>query len=295
MAKSYYIKKTGDAQAMGDTRGLITSAGMVVPDYANITENKFASAAAADQSWTADKDGFVQLDGALSNSVAANKVYVIGFVNDVAVYQNGEYTAGAGQTMNTTGFAQVAKGDVVRLQLIASGGTVNPQVSTCRFIPPKVIQTIPPMIAGHGALVSGGAFQFDADGNGYTENYFESEIQVGWYTRADGKRKPVYRQYFTGQLSIAASTTDDRELIPETSGIVEQFLGATGTAQIGASSRMMDINSSRGDGGNYDYYFAVNQNSSGLSLMSWCKYTRVSTANTYRVRASYIKATDAWQ
>jgi len=128
----------------------------------------------------------------------------------------------------------------------------------------------------------------------YTENYSEAEQQVGWYTRANGDRKPVYKRYFTGQISVEGSVNDDLTLIETNSGVVETFLGATGAAQIGASSRMLDINSSRGDNSSYDYFFAVNQNSSGLNLMSWCKYTRVGTANTYRVWASYTKATDAW-
>jgi hypothetical protein len=56
-------------------------------------------------------------------------------------------------------------------------------------------------------LISGGAFQYDEDGNGYTENYFEGETQVGWYTRADGKKKPVYRESRILSVVIAPAAT----------------------------------------------------------------------------------------
>jgi hypothetical protein len=39
--------------------------------------------------------------------------------------------------------------------------------------------------------------RFD-EGIKYTNNYFETETQVGWYTRADGKRKPVRAETISG-------------------------------------------------------------------------------------------------
>jgi hypothetical protein len=89
-------------------------------------------------------------------------------------------------------------------------------------------QMLAPIIAGQGALVSGGAFQFDADGQGYTENYFETEVQVGWYTRADGKKKPVYsRMYISTTQSAAANTYYDETL----AWGVETILNAAGAWQ----------------------------------------------------------------
>jgi hypothetical protein len=48
----------------------------------------------------------------------------------------------------------------------------------------------PYMIANKGALVSGGAFQFDLDGNGYTDNYSTDEVKCGIWI--DGK--PIYKK-----------------------------------------------------------------------------------------------------
>jgi hypothetical protein len=49
---------------------------------------------------------------------------------------------------------------------------------------------------GMVAMESGGAMK--VVGFGHTENYSEIQaVQVGWYTRADGKKKPVWRQVFS--------------------------------------------------------------------------------------------------
>jgi hypothetical protein len=167
----------------------------------------------------------------------------------------------------------------------------NPVVTTTStgFYTITKIETLVPVYAN---VKSGGALQIDEDGNGYTENYFESETQVGYYTRADGKKKPVYKTYFSGNISVAAST--ESEIILST-GNVQYLLGIEGSAQIGASSRNMDINSSRGNGGNYDYYFGLNQDGSNMSFISWSKYTRVSTANAYKIWVKWCKLSDAWE
>jgi hypothetical protein len=58
----------------------------------------------------------------------------------------------------------------------------------------------PYLIANKGALVSGGAFQFDLDGHGYTENYSLAEMKVG--TWVDGK--PIYkRTWYRSDLAFA--------------------------------------------------------------------------------------------
>jgi hypothetical protein len=69
----------------------------------------------------------------------------------------------------------------------------------------------PYIIANKGALVSGGAFQFDANGKGYTKNYFtlNQEVRVGTYL--DGK--PVYQKSVqcttaSGTITIIGAQTD---------------------------------------------------------------------------------------
>jgi hypothetical protein len=53
--------------------------------------------------------------------------------------------------------------------------------------------SMPYIIANKGALVSGGAFQFDADGHGYTDNYSFDEVKVG--TWVDGR--DLYKKTFS--------------------------------------------------------------------------------------------------
>jgi hypothetical protein len=54
-------------------------------------------------------------------------------------------------------------------------------------------RTSPFIIANKGALVSGGAFQFDVDGNGYTKNYSTNEIKIGtWIDGTD-----IYQKTFS--------------------------------------------------------------------------------------------------
>jgi hypothetical protein len=74
---------------------------------------------------------------------------------------------------------------------------INGDEAIARFDIVNLAPQVPYIVASKGALVSDGAFQFDENGNGYTENYDETQaIHIGWYKRADGKRKPVWRQIF---------------------------------------------------------------------------------------------------
>jgi hypothetical protein len=58
----------------------------------------------------------------------------------------------------------------------------------------KISQLSPYIIANKGALVSGGAFQFDNDGNGYTMNY--PPIGEEWVVGKWFNGKPIYLQVF---------------------------------------------------------------------------------------------------
>jgi hypothetical protein len=71
---------------------------------------------------------------------------------------------------------------------------------TYGFIVAQLKQQMPYIIANKGALVSGGAFQFDEDGNCFTENYSLNETKVG--TWIDGK--PIYKKTVQGSISLMA-------------------------------------------------------------------------------------------
>jgi hypothetical protein len=82
----------------------------------------------------------------------------------------------------------------------------------------KLSQLTPYIVANKGALVSGGAFQFDDDGNGYTMNYppIGEEWVVGKWI--DGK--PIYKRTFEQRFStpgvdtaVMLSTTGDAKHI----------------------------------------------------------------------------------
>jgi hypothetical protein len=105
---------------------------------------------------------------------------------------------------------------------------INNNVNIARFEIINMAIRVPYIIANKGALVSGGAFQFDEGGNGYTENYDETRaIQVGWYKRADGKRKPVWRQIFDiPQYSTVSGDLVTVEIAPY--GLMEILLDVRG-------------------------------------------------------------------
>jgi hypothetical protein len=66
----------------------------------------------------------------------------------------------------------------------------------------KLDVRMPYLVANKGALFSGGAFQFDVDGNGYTKNYSTNEIKIGkWIDGTD-----IYQKTFS--LPSALTTWD---------------------------------------------------------------------------------------
>jgi hypothetical protein len=70
----------------------------------------------------------------------------------------------------------------------------------------KLNALAPYLIANKGALVSGGAFQFDADGNAFTKNYSLTEFICGIWI--DGS--PIYRK----TVSISLAVDQDNYTIP---------------------------------------------------------------------------------
>jgi hypothetical protein len=188
--------KTANGNVMGgDTRGLVTSAGMTMPDYGSGSVVPGSYSTNTNFSWTATETGYIL---ALLSGAGGTNVRIIVQINGSSIDRIVSST-GAADTLN--GVYAIEKGDVFTfINEFSTPGNL------LYFMLPKIVQTIPPMISGRGALVSGGAFQFDADGNGFTDNFSEAETQVGWYTRANGEKKPIYRRAFTGYAVGAANT-----------------------------------------------------------------------------------------
>jgi hypothetical protein len=86
---------------------------------------------------------------------------------------------------NVNGYARLA---IIFRQAIS--GIALPTSGSGSVQIAKIEQFVPDIVAKKGALVSGGAFQFDEDGNGYTENYSTGEVRCG--TWIDGK--PLYKR-----------------------------------------------------------------------------------------------------
>jgi hypothetical protein len=80
-------------------------------------------------------------------------------------------------------------------------------------------KSVPDIIANKGALVSGGAFQFDIDGNCYTENYSTDEVKVGKWI--DGK--PLYQKCYQN-LSIPNPTSYGDRVIDTLPDALDGFI-----------------------------------------------------------------------
>jgi hypothetical protein len=144
-------------------------------------------------------------------------------VRRTAVYVNGVIYAPGGlrvncHDVNWNGFShsftvRLNKGDNLGLWASTEGATTLLATIWEAWLRATLLQkTAPYIIANKGALVSGGAFQFDADGNGYTENYSTDEIRVG--TWVDGK--PIYKRTFSRRFTTPGVDTavilDDRPI-----------------------------------------------------------------------------------
>jgi hypothetical protein len=106
----------------------------------------------------------------------------------------GAHTTAVGSFLSTQAVLLLHVEDRVKMYAATDSSVVD--VAASRLSMVLLQQQVPYIIANKGALVSGGAFQFDEDGNGYTENYSTGEVRCG--TWIDGK--PLYKQtvLFTG-------------------------------------------------------------------------------------------------
>jgi hypothetical protein len=117
-----------------------------------------------------------------------------------SVYRNGSdtlrtntvemaITATAWTNPHFAGVRKLNAGDRLTLTAWATDSTTM-NVNSAHLYVTLLKQTAPYLIANKGALVSGGAFQFDNEGNAYTENYSTGEVRCGKWI--DGK--PIYKK-----------------------------------------------------------------------------------------------------
>jgi hypothetical protein len=126
------------------------------------------------------EDGLYLIDfGAVIQSATnASRVYYIN-INSVE-RKSISYDGGASGNMATPVFlVDLRANDTVEFEVYTAVANTFTQDD---YNPIRICQlkrNAPYMIANKGALVSGGGFQFDEDGNGYTKNYSQNEIVVG--------------------------------------------------------------------------------------------------------------------
>jgi hypothetical protein len=220
MAKEY-IKKGGDLIPIADTQGLLIPASArgcigkftgpltIASGSANITYSYDSG-----ENWIVDGGIKVPNTGMYIVSEALNTegsgtervtTYRI-LKNNSQVGQSYQLTTNqAGDWSSYCNSTQIYcnEGDILKFNVNMYTGT-NLVVNSSWLCVTLVEQSVPDIIANKGALVSGGAFQFDIDGHGYTENYSTQEVRVG--TWIDGR--PIFKRTLVNTTSWTSPVAD---------------------------------------------------------------------------------------
>jgi hypothetical protein len=128
---------------------------------------------------------------------------------------------------------------------------------------------------------------------GYADNYSETEIQIGWYTRSDLQRKPIYKKVIRGDWGNVAANLNSNVILISTA---EDMLDSGGWWMPSTT-----VKANIGDvvlGGGYatDYPMSdVGLTSPGaIVLTTRSTVARTAGTNSYLFWAVYTKTTDAW-
>jgi hypothetical protein len=220
-----YIKRNGQLNPVGDTQGLLIDS---PADYIRCRITPSQSIPAGTElfialdtpegktEWlTSAKEITVPSDGsytvchfgALSAQVSVTYFYVsiYKFTGGVKTQIEREYyynqTLVNGVINSSAVTYDLKAGDKIQIGYQCYTAQTTSSASYNFVTVTKVSKQVPDIVANKGALVSGGAFQFDIDGHGYTENYSTNEVRVG--TWIDGK--PIYKKTIdTGALPNAS-------------------------------------------------------------------------------------------
>jgi hypothetical protein len=103
---------------------------------------------------------------------------------------------------NGSGFAYLNAGDKLDLWFSNETNAENITIWNATLNLALLQVKTPYIVANKGALVSGGAFQFDVDGNAYTDNYSFDEVRVGtWVNGKPLYKKTIFRNTSTVNLT----------------------------------------------------------------------------------------------
>jgi hypothetical protein len=220
---------------------------------------------------------------AIFHSIQVNGNAVLGTItwakNGAIQYVPISTSAGNGNNCAVSGIVPLVKGDVVSgcLQMFSAFTTAGGG----HFSVLRLTQECPYIVANKSALVGTDSFIIDPNtGKAYTENYDErGEVMVGWYTRADGLKKPIYARYIViANTTWAANADLTLHSTFKSSFNVDIYLGAE-TRSTAAGLNIVGRNS-------YLYGDILKQ-SMTLSSSAYAA-TDIST------RVKYTKTTDTW-
>jgi hypothetical protein len=221
MAREYIKSEGGTLVPIGNTQGLLipisargcigqnttpydVPSGSYTPQYTFGTGEDWISAGGI----KVPKTGWYQVSyNMVANGSGTERVTIYNLTkNGVAQPQATELTTNSagdwsGYANSTLVFCN--ENDILRFTLSMYSGT-NLHFQSSRLCVVLVEQQVPDLVANKGALVSGGAFQFDADGHGFTKNYFDTETVVGRWR--DGR--PVYARTFQKTFSATGPVMD---------------------------------------------------------------------------------------
>jgi hypothetical protein len=223
---------------------------MMAPDYAKIESiNRIT---AANGEWTVDRCGFVICRS--SSNVTGISWNII--VNNKVVFNHVSNASQGGIV-----FFTVSKGDVIRIESPGIYGSIG---IFCYFIPPKLVQKLPPVI-----VEGNGSYSLD-----------ETETRQVWH---DGK--PVYRKVFKGNIEGAAGASILRTLA---ASLVDSLVNTGGWIMLYNSGAKTALGGYSADDGSASYiYTEVNGD---VKLVSRSAYARAGTVNNaYEVWAEYTK------
>jgi hypothetical protein len=234
---------------------------MMAPDYANMEGNKIST---PDGTWTVQRAGFVLMY--IGSEASQNKSYNNVFrINGRECYQFYTGAAVAGGS-GGRGVVPVNAGDVITAYSYNPANV--PTAILCYFIPPKLVQKLPPIVV---------------EGNG---SYSTDEIQLPdrWYNG-----KPIYRKVFSGSCPYSAGYTE-HIFVP--SGI-DEVINQGGYWQI-QNQRLALQASFAGiapptDGGGGSCYVQSTVTAGNIFLRYYC-YDQAGI--TYRVWVEYTKLSD---
>jgi hypothetical protein len=186
----------GSFYEMGDTQSFVLvdmpiySVNATIPaDYWNATA---AWTELPQTRWTCPKDGKYLIIARFNFGGTGSEIVEAG-----SFYKNGTITynptQGIRPGLEHSNYCQIynlVAGDVMSIGVSKKAQGPKGTTNSAELQIVQLKKTVPDIIANKGALVSGGSFQFDIDGNCYTENYSTDEVKVGKWIN----EKKVYQR-----------------------------------------------------------------------------------------------------